>query len=95
MAGGRVLSTDSAKSSIQKMQQIINGGLTQQIQALDNEGKNLSLPEIWDGNLAQQFRGDIWPATHKALLDAQTALEELRNKIQLINTNIMTAGGNA
>ena len=92
---GRVLSTDSAKQSIQRMQQIIVGGLSEQIYALDAEGKNLSQPEIWDGTLAGQFRGDVWPSTHRALLEAQKALDELRSKISLINTNIMTAGGNA
>jgi uncharacterized protein YukE len=92
---GRVLSTDSAKQSITRMQQIISNGLAEQIKALDSEGKNLSEPEIWDGTLAGQFRGEVWPSTHKALLDAQSALEELRNKIGMINTNIMTAGGNA
>ena len=67
---GRVLSTDSAKQSIQRMQQIIVGGLSEQIYALDAEGKNLSQPEIWDGTLAGQFRGDVWPSTHRALLEA-------------------------
>ena len=49
----RVLSTDSAKQSIQKMQQIINGPLLEQIEALNKEGTNLSDPNIWHGRLAQ------------------------------------------
>lgn len=95
LMSGRVLSTDSAKQSIQRMQQIIGGGLLEQISALDGEGRNLSLPEVWDGLLAGQFRGDVWPSTQRALMDAQQALDELRSKISIINTNIMTAGGNA
>ena len=92
---GRVLSTESGKTSIVKMSQIIKGGLSDQIAALDREGKNLSTPEIWDGNLATQFRSQIWPDTHKALNDAKVALEELRSKLDVINRNIMTAGGNS
>jgi uncharacterized protein YukE len=91
---GRVVSTESAAASIKMMEKIINGGLHDQITALDAEGKNLSQPEIWDGTLANQFRSEIWPSAHKALIEAQKALEELRTQIQLINQNIMTAGGN-
>jgi uncharacterized protein YukE len=75
------------------MQQIINGPLVDQIRALDNQGRTLSDPNIWDGNLAQQFRSE-WPNTHNALQKTQQALEELRRNVQTINQNIMTAGGN-
>jgi len=35
----RVLSTDEAKEAIRQIQSIVNGGLTDQIQALDNQGQ--------------------------------------------------------
>ena len=89
----RVLSTAAAREAIQRMQQIINGPLVDQIRALDNQGRTLSDPNIWDGNLAQQFRSE-WPNTHNALQKTQQALEELRRNVQTINQNIMTAGGN-
>ena len=89
----RVLSTESAKMSITKMQQIINGGLIEQIEALNREGQTLSQPDVWDGNLAVTFRG-TWPETYTKLRDAQQRLEELRQSIQKINQNIMSAGGN-
>jgi uncharacterized protein YukE len=94
MMSGRVLSTDTAKQAIQKMQQIINGPLMEQIDALNREGQTLSDPNVWDGNLAQQFRND-WPQTHSALLKAKEAVEQLRAQSQQINQDIMTAGGNA
>lgn len=53
----RVLSTDEAKEAIRQIQSIVNGGLTDQIQALDNQGQRLSAPDVWDGPLASQFRG--------------------------------------
>ncbi|CAN5748385.1 hypothetical protein BH10ACT1_BH10ACT1_42100 [soil metagenome] len=89
----RVLSTDAAKSAISSMSSIINGGLADQITQLDQQGRQLSQPEVWDGSLAQQFRS-AWPQTSKSLQTVKNELEELRVKIESINTNIMAAGGN-
>jgi len=88
----RVLSTQTAKQAIQKMQQIVNGSLTEQIDALNREGQTLSDPNVWDGRLAQQFRSE-WPQTHSALLKAKEAVEQLRANSQRINQDIMQAGG--
>ena len=57
----RVLSTEQAKSAIQQMQAIINGGFTDQITQLDSQGRTLSDPNVWDGPLAEKFRGSSWP----------------------------------
>lgn len=89
----RVLSSDQAKSAIQQVQAIINGGLTEQISKLDAQGKILSDPNVWDGPLAQQFRDQTWPQTKSALDRAKTELDQLRDQLQKISTNIMTAGG--
>jgi len=35
----RVLSTDQAKTAVQQVQQIVNGGLAEQISKLDAQGK--------------------------------------------------------
>lgn len=90
----RVLSTEEARASITQMQAIINGGLLEQIQSLDAQGQRLSDPNVWDGQLAAQFRG-TWPETKRALDTMRTQLEELRAQVEAINRNIMTAGGNA
>lgn len=89
----RVLSTEQAKSAIQQLQAIINGGLTDQITQLDAQGKVLSDPNTWDGPLAEKFRGSTWPETRAALEKAKTELEELRGQLQQISTNIFSAGG--
>jgi uncharacterized protein YukE len=89
----RVLSTAQAREAIQKLQNIINGPLLDQIRALDNQGRILSDQSVWDGNLAQQFRAE-WPNTHATLMKTQEALDKLRADVQKINQNIMTAGGN-
>ncbi len=90
----RVLSTAAAKAAIQQMQRIINGGLVEQIDALNREGQTLSDPNVWDGRLAQEFR-TRWQETYANLQKSKSALEELRANIQRINQDIMSAGGNA
>jgi len=90
----RVLSTQTARQAITKLQQIINGGLIEQLQALKQEGQILSDPNVWDGQLAVQFREE-WQATYQSLEKTQQQLEQLRAKSQKINQNIMQAGGNA
>jgi uncharacterized protein YukE len=89
----RVLSTMTAKQAITKMQQIINSGLVEQIEALNREGQILCDPNNWDGRLAIEFRNN-WPQTYQALKRAKDELEELRKNVQTINENIMRAGGN-
>jgi len=89
----RVLSTAEARRAIQNLQRIINGDLIDTITALNREGQVLSQREVWDGNLAMQFR-DLWPDIKAKLDETKTKLEELRGKVQDINKNIMTAGGN-
>lgn len=90
---GRVLATEQAKTSIQQVQAIINGGLTDEIAKLDQQGRTLSDPDVWDGPLAQQFRDQIWPETKAALDKAKQELDELRDQLDKISTNIMQAGG--
>lgn len=89
----RVLSTEQARSSIQQIQNIIDGGLSDQINQLNSQGQILSDPNVWDGPLAERFRGQIWPETRQALEKAKVELEELRQQLQQIAINIFTAGG--
>ena len=91
----RVLSTEEAKSAISQIQRIIQGGLNDQIQALDVQGQILSQPNVWDGPLAQQFRSETWPQTKSALDKAQQELEELRAQLEKLSRDIFTAGGGA
>lgn len=90
----RVLSSEEAKTAITQMQSIISGGLMEQIRSLDTQGQRLSDPNVWDGRLATDFRQNTWPETNRALDTLLQQLEELRTKLQAINADIMTAGGN-
>lgn len=89
----RVLSTEAAKTAIVQVQSIVNGGLLDEITKLDQQGRTLSNPDVWDGPLAQQFRDGTWPQTKAALDKARTELDELRDQLQKIASNIMQAGG--
>ena len=89
----RVLSTESARSSVSTMASIINGDLAEQIRRLDQEGTHLSQPDVWDGALAAQFRG-TWPSTSRTLQQMRTELDTLRQRVERINADILAAGGN-
>lgn len=89
----RVLSSEEARTAITQMQTIISGGLMEQIRSLDAQGQRLSDPNVWDGKLAMDFRGQ-WPETRQALDTMIQKLEELRTQVQAINQDIMSAGGN-
>ncbi|HEY4557480.1 MAG TPA: pyrophosphorylase [Enteractinococcus sp.] len=95
MSAARVLSTEEAKTAIRQIQSIINGGFTDQITQLDNQGLILSDPNVWDGPLAATFRGSTWPETKAALDNAKEQLEQLRLQLDKISQDIFTAGGGA
>lgn len=91
----RVLATPEAAAAISQIESILNSGLSETIQNLNTQGGILSEPNVWDGNLADDFRGHVWPSCSAALRDAHTQLLELQSKLKQIHANIMQAGGNA
>ena len=88
----RVLSTTQARESITKMRSIIEGGLVEQITALHQQGTTLSDPNVWDGRLAAQFRGE-WEQMHGTLTRVKEQLIQLQSNIKAINEDIEGAGG--
>lgn len=90
----RVLSTDQARASIERIRSLANDQLTAELSALQAEGATLSDPNVWDGMEAARFRADTWPSVDSALKQAVTALQSLQQHAQAINQNIMVAGGN-
>jgi hypothetical protein len=91
----RVLSTEQAKVSVQRLQAILSNELLQQLARVGDEGRTLSDPNVWDGMQATRFRSELWPPTKAALDNAVEALHQLQQSSQAINQNIMQAGGNA
>jgi hypothetical protein len=89
----RVLATQEAVQAIQKMQQIIAGGLTDQVKQLDAQGRTLSDSNVWDGPKANEFRSQLWPQVNSTLQKTVTELTELRTKLDAIQRDILAAGG--
>jgi hypothetical protein len=89
----RVLATDQAKQTIQQFQSLINGPLAENVRKLEQLGQTLSDPNVWDGPLAREFRGQVWPQARSANQKMLEELNRLRGEIQKITTNIMLAGG--
>ena len=90
----RVLATPEAATAISQIESILNSGLAQTIQNLNTQGGVLSEPNVWDGNLADDFRNNVWPSCSQALNNAHQQLQDLQTKLKAIHANIMEAGGN-
>lgn len=90
----RVLATPEAGEAVTQVKGILDGGLQTTITNLKSQGTILSDPGVWDGMLAADFRNNLWPQCTKALDDALVSLNELQQKLQQIQGNIMQAGGN-
>lgn len=93
MPADTVTVNGTARDSIQKFRQVVNGPLLEQINALNREGLVLSDERNWDGRLAAEFRGK-WPEVRSTLMRMKDSLEELRQQVDQITQNIMSAGGN-
>ncbi|MFC0596862.1 pyrophosphorylase [Streptomyces palmae] len=85
--------TDLAHQEAAKMLSIINSELPGLIGKLNGHGQQLSEPNNWDGPLAQQFRGQVWPQAKGDLDKMKASLEHLQQQVQKILTNISQAGG--
>ncbi len=88
----RVLSTQEAITSAQRLQQILAGSLTGDLRQLQQLGATLASPGEWDGPRAQQFRS-AWPDESRALQQTITNLQTLQKQAQQVVQNIMSAGG--
>ena len=87
-----IKSTPQAIDAIATMQAIINGGLTEQIDALSRAGDTAGEEANWDGPLAVQFR-QVWVDTKGNLTRLLTDLGALRERLNVVQHNIQAAGG--
>jgi len=89
----RVLSSQAAKDAITALQNIINGGLQNEINNLNQQGNQLKDPNNWDGPLAERFRNDTWPGVENTLRNLTQELTDLREQLNQISTELARAGG--
>jgi X-X-X-Leu-X-X-Gly heptad repeat protein len=90
----RVLSSEQSRTAITQMQSILSGQFDGTVQNLLSVGATLSDPNVWDGQVAANFRNTLWPQVSSGLKQAQEGLQQLQQQISKINENIMQAGGN-
>jgi hypothetical protein len=88
----RVLATQEAIATAQKLNQILSGSLTNDLSQLRQQGQILSDANQFDGPDAVKFRAE-WQNESKALQQAITDLENLQKQAQQIVQNILKAGG--
>jgi hypothetical protein len=91
--GGRVVADGEARSAAQRMQSIIDNEFQNTINALNQQAAILKDPNHFDGSLAQQFRGEVWPSAESTLNKVRGDLAELRSKVEQIVQQIIQAGG--
>ncbi|MDQ7030123.1 MAG: WXG100 family type VII secretion target [Ardenticatenia bacterium] len=87
----KVLVTQEGEQVVQDILSTLRK-LEQTIQDLDNRGKTLSNPDVWDGAGAREFRGQ-WPQMANTLRQLQDTLEQLSNSAKDIMAAIRAAGG--
>lgn len=89
----RVLSTEAAQNAITQIKSITDGGLSDQLSSLENQGQVLCDTNNWDGPLADQFRSETWPSLSNALKQMVEQINELQQKTMQISQDIFSAGG--
>jgi hypothetical protein len=88
----RTVTTPEAHQTARDMANLITGELTGTVTRLREQGKTLSEKQNWDGGLATQFSGTVWPGVDTALGTMLKQLGELQEAIATVNRNISAAG---
>lgn len=88
----RTVTTPDAHQAARDMANLITGELQGTVSRLREQGQVLSDKQNWDGGLATQFSGTVWPGVEQALTSMLTQLSELQQAIASVNNNIAAAG---
>jgi uncharacterized protein YukE len=88
----RVGADSDARQAVTKMASIIDGQLQQAITDLQQQGVTLSDPNHWSGPTAARFRND-WDHNSRTLTQMKNDLDGIRQSVDNVTKDIMTAGG--
>lgn len=88
----RTVTTPEAHQTARDMANLITGELTGTVSRLREQGAVLSDKQNWDGGLAGQFSGAVWPGVETALTNMLRQLSELQEAIASVNRGIAAAG---
>jgi hypothetical protein len=89
--GERVLATEQAVRAARAMQQLLDGSLVANLQAVRSSGTALSNPAVWDGPTARDFR-ITWPRTRASLDQALTQVQAMQRQAVQVTQAIELAG---
>jgi hypothetical protein len=87
-----ILSTPTAMAALQRMQAIVQGGLSDQIRQLCEAGDVAGDPTNWEGPHAARFRA-TWADSKSSLHRLLGDLVELQTRLARVQHDIQAAGG--
>jgi hypothetical protein len=76
------------------MHSLLTGDVSSRVAAVQQQGRALANPAVWDGPSAARFRGQEWPPAMRSLDRALQALESLQQSSETVIENINRAGTN-
>jgi hypothetical protein len=85
--------TDQAKADAVRMNNMINTEMPNLINQMNTIGQQMADPQNWDGPLALQYRGQVWPDARNKLQAMRNSLSELQQSVRKVMDNISHAGG--
>jgi hypothetical protein len=85
--------TDQAKADALRMSNMINTDMPNLITQMNTLGQQMADPQNWDGPLAVQYRGQVWPDARTKLQAMRNSLADLQKSVQTVMDNIARAGG--
>lgn len=88
----RTVTTPEAHQTARDLANLITGELQGTVTKLRDQGVVLSDKKNWDGGLATQFSGTVWPGVESALTTMLTQLKDLQEAIASVNRGIAAAG---
>jgi Alpha/beta hydrolase len=89
----RVVGTDRALQAVQEMRRLLAGDLGDRLRQLDQHGRRLGRPDVWEGPEAARFRQGLWPGASAMIGRVLAQLDRLARQAERINRDILAAGG--
>jgi esterase/lipase len=94
MAGGLVSADTAAQAQVQQLSAYVNGDLPAALQKLTTLANNLNANHAFQGNYANDYRNQAYPAIQKSTKQMHQDLQQMSQSLAKIVAGILTAGGN-
>lgn len=94
MAGGLVSANTEAQQQATQLYSYVTGDLPNALQKLTTLANNLNANQQFQGNYANEYRGQAYPSIQKSTKAMQTDLQQMSQSLTKIVQGILAAGGN-